>query len=639
MSENINNNNENFDNAVSGVERVSKKKGNKIALISGITAVALVGGGAAAYNLSDYVKNQVNLRVMKPANYYAWVTEENSREFAAKAKESYAKSYEKSENGQNASVTLKYAISDDAKDLALTDIIGEDYRNSAGDEEKVLIDIFDNLNEVSIGCNANVKGNLMSGNIFANLNGESLINSEVAFDMDNFDYFLRVPELAEQWLCVAMGESMEVIGLNAKNPAEYLSPEQLEDMIIRYTNIWNETVSDVEVEKQETLNICDITVDYTVVSAELDSAKLTELATNYLNEIKNDEVIKNIVVNETGEFTEAEYNEAIDDLLNELASGEAFDSDDTATMNTYIDPNGDIRGIKFIADGDEFFVAFGKDGDNVRGEMYIAEDGEKDSGFELYADESDGKYNGNIEITEYYSDESETVSVEFTDFEVVNEDNCYFNAGVTLVIPDIDPIAIDFSTDGNSQDISYNINFDGTDYGTLTLSMSAGDGAEVSVPDKDGTFLISPYMDSEPELADYISQDNMQTFIHDILVKIGFNEELAKEGAEEIASEMYYTYDDEDWETYDSSDWDIDESDIDWDDPATNFDYDDFDTDFSVDSEDDQNVWNYNEEGMFAAGEASDNGEAVIDDVVPDESSESNDDYSKWIENEQSGNE
>lgn len=59
----INNFNETQENTVSGVEPVKKRKG---AVIGGITAGALVlvvGGGAAAYGLSDFVKNQVKLRI------------------------------------------------------------------------------------------------------------------------------------------------------------------------------------------------------------------------------------------------------------------------------------------------------------------------------------------------------------------------------------------------------------------------------------------------------------------------------------------------------------------------------------------------------------------------------------------------
>ena len=613
MSENINNN-ENFDNAVSGVERVSKKKGKKIALISGITAVALVGGGTAVYNLSDYVKNQVNLRVMKPENYYSWVTEENAKNFASSAKESYQKMIDRTAGGQSSNISLKYTATDDFREYALNEILGEDYSNSDDEESQMLANIINNINEVVIGCNASVKDNLLSGNIFASLNGENLASGDMAIDYDNFDYFMRVPELTEQWLCMSMDESMDsyLYAMPSyqnimKNPAEYLSAEELEDIIIRYTNVWNESVKDIELEKKESVDICDITVDYTVVSAEFTEADVLELFTNYINELKNDDVIKNIVVNKMEACTEDEYNSELDDILNDLAEEDTTDNDKTFTFDTYIDPNGDIRGIKFVQDNEEFFVGFGKDGENVRGEMYFSEDNEKDFSLELYADESDGKYSGNIDFTSYYHDDTnETVSVEFTDYEVVNEDNGYFNADVTLIIPDVDPIAIDFTSDGNSQDISYNINFDGTDYGTVTLSMSANDGADVSMPDKDGAFVISPEIDSEPALEDYISEENMKTFIYDILVKIGFSEEVATDGADDITEEIYSDYDDDydeyDWEDYDDfGGYDEDEA----------FTYDDTETTAELN----ENVWNPDEDGMFATGDIEDADNAIDESV------------------------
>lgn len=598
MSENLNNmnNNDNFANAVSGVERVSKKKGKKIALISGITAVALVGGGAAAYNLSDFVKNQVNLRVMKPENYYAWVTEENSKNLAQSAKESYSKAYDKMQNGQNSNVSIKYVASDDFKDYALSEILGDDYRNYDDDESKMLVDIINNINEIAVGGNTGVKGDVLSGDFFASLNGENLISGDIALDYENFDYFLRVPELTEQWLCLSMGEMMSEDNMTAienvmKNPTDYISPEQLEDMIIRYTDVWNQSVEDIEIEKKESVDICDITVDYTVLSVELSESDLVDIAGKFIEEMKNDNVLKNIAVS-LDICTEEEWVSELDGILEELENEDTSNNDVQLTVDTYVDPNGDIRGMKFfVEDEGEIFFAAGKDGDNVRGEFSVSENNEKMFSAELYADENDNKYSGNIDFTVYDSEETEQISVEFTDYEVVNEENGFFNADITLVIPDIDPIAIDFSSDGNSQDISYNINFDGKDYGTVILSMSTSDGADVSVPSKDGSFIIDYAMDSSPELSDYIPEENMNSFIYNILVKIGFSEEVAAEGADSITFEMYFDYDE--FETYDSE-------------------YDDFDEDFTYDdTETDEDVWNPDEEGMFSSGDAEDADNAV----------------------------
>ena len=566
------NNNQNFDNTVSGVERVSKKKGKKIALISGIAVVAIAGGGVAAYNLSDYVKNQVNLRVMKPENYYSWVIEENSKEFASKAKDSYSKVYDKATNSYGSSFNLKYNISDDAKDIALTGMIGKDYRNSADDEEKVLIDIFDNLSEIAIGGNISSKTNMLSGNISALLNGESIIDSDIAMDLENFDYFLRVPELNEQWLCLSLGNVIDEISINpTQNIYEYLTPEQLEDIIVRYSDIWNESVSDIELEKQETVDICDISVEYTVISAEFDKEKYSELATKFINELKNDDVIKNIVVNQIGEYTEEEYNSSLDDLLKQIEESDTSENDVNFTLNTYVDPNGDIRGVKMIQDTNEISFVTGKDGDNVRAEFSVNEDGENNVSMELYADKDGNKYNGNIDFNFIDYDTPETISVEFKDYEVVNEDNGYVNADVTFIIPDVDPIAIKFSSDGNSQDISYNINIDDTDYGTITLSISEIKDAEVSIPNKDESFVYD--FNSDFSIKDYIPQENMQTFIENLLKKIGFGDELSAEGAKEITDDIYYEY--EDWDTY-YYDTDIDNID----DPLTYYD-DNLDSEFN----------------------------------------------------------
>lgn len=566
------NNNQNFDNTVSGVERVSKKKGKKIALISGIAVVAIAGGSVAAYNLSDYVKNQVNLRVMKPENYYSWVIEENSKEFASKAKDSYSKVYDKATNSYGSSFNLKYNISDDAKDIALTGMIGEDYRNSADDEEKVLIDIFDNLSEIAIGGNISAKTNMLSGNISALLNGESIIDSDIAMDLENFDYFLRVPELNEQWLCLSLGNVIDEISINpTQNIYEYLTPEQLEDIIVRYSDIWNESVSDIELEKQETVDICDISVEYTVISAEFDKEKYSELATKFINELKNDDVIKNIVVNQIGEYTEEEYNSSLDDLLKQIEESDTSENDVNFTLNTYVDSNGDIRGVKMIQDTNEISFVTGKDGDNVRAEFSVNEDGENNVSMELYADKDGNKYNGNIDFNFIDYDTPETISVEFKDYEVVNEDNGYVNADVTFIIPDVDPIAIKLSSDGNSQDISYNINIDDIDYGTITLSISEIKDAEVSIPNKDESFVYD--FNSDFSIKDYIPQENMQTFIENLLKKIGFGDELSAEGAKEITDDIYYEY--EDWDTY-YYDTDIDNID----DPLTYYD-DNLDSEFN----------------------------------------------------------
>ena len=93
--------------SVSGVENVTKKgRGRKAALIGGISAAVVVGGSATAYAASDTVKNQVKLRLSSPEKYYAWVTENNSKNLGQILSENYKKSIDNMEKGTEAKFKL-----------------------------------------------------------------------------------------------------------------------------------------------------------------------------------------------------------------------------------------------------------------------------------------------------------------------------------------------------------------------------------------------------------------------------------------------------------------------------------------------------------------------------------------------------
>ena len=103
--------------SVSGVEPAKKRKG---AVIGGVTAGALavaVGGGAAAYALSDVIKNQVKLTISKPESYYTWVTEKNSSELATQISEAYRTYLEEAKKGTTSNVSLKFDTSEDLRAL------------------------------------------------------------------------------------------------------------------------------------------------------------------------------------------------------------------------------------------------------------------------------------------------------------------------------------------------------------------------------------------------------------------------------------------------------------------------------------------------------------------------------------------
>jgi hypothetical protein len=602
---------------VSGVENVTKKGGKKAAIIGVGAAAVIAGGGIAAYNLSDLVKNQVKLRTMKAENYYAWVNEENAKTVAEKAADSYREMLDKRENGESASMSLKYELSDDVRDLLKKEMDEEDI--------EVFGDIVDNAKDLEFGFSADSKDSAANAEYFLNYNGEKLAAFEAAMDMDTMDTFFRVPELSEQWIFISLSEAMEgsytgdeeiieAYKSVLKDPESFLSPEELQDIVERYTAVWNSCIDDVDMEKSEEVDIADITVKYTAITIELDEEKAEEIAEAIIEEAKDDDVIKGIVCDKLKICDEDEYEEELDSALEEFDHEADYEySDEVVELTTYIDAKGVIRGYAAeMGDEGSFNFIIGMDGDDVRGTFSAESDGENVFSGEITAEKSGNAYDGSIDLTftdttydwetGESTDEEKTASVEFTGFEIVDEKLGFFNGDITFIIPDVEPFTINFESDGDSQKVGADLVIDGTDYGRISAELSMKDGGEPEIPDKDGAFEISA--DSEPEFSDYVSEEDFEKFISEICTKIGLKEdyadELAKAATESVYSSSNYITGSTDYD-----DWDDDSS------SAIIDDDDDWDTDIQsvtdpyesdkVQAEDDQAYLHIYDESFYAS--------------------------------------
>lgn len=534
----------NTSDSVSGVENVtSSKKGKKIAIISASVIAVAAGAGAIAYNSSDYIKNQVKLRMMKPENYYAWVNEENAQEYAAKVREQYEKSLEKIKNGQSASVAVKYDVSDDVKNYLVDNMLGVEYGED--EETDMLIDIIKNINSLEIGSGAAVKSGDVSGDMYINLNDDKLMTVDYAMADGAAEMFMRVPELTERWLSMNIENTLEETYMDddarelmdaykevLKDPESVISPEELEDMIIRYTKVWNDSIGDIKLERSEETAVGDISMNYTVVSVELTNDKLVSIAENFINEAKNDEVLKRVVIDKCKAVTEDEYVSQLDEILDDIKEQS---SDETAVYETYIDPKGVIRGCALKSDDAKVEAKYimGLEGDQIRGEAYIFEDGEETFRADLTATDSGNKYTGNIDVKV----EEETASVEFTDFEIVNEDNGFFSGDITINIPDVDPISLNFNSDGSTMEASTDIKTDDMEIGKFTLKLSEDFGKAPEIPSADDAYMLDP--ETFDSLSDYVSKEDAENFIRTICTKIGFNDDYANQAAEAFAQGAY----------------------------------------------------------------------------------------------------
>lgn len=543
----INELNNGMDEVVSGVEPVKKRTGAVVGgIAAGVVAIA-VGGGIAAYNLSDFVKNQVKLRISKPESYYAWVTEKNSSELASQIADSYREAIEERKNGQHAQLSLKYEASDELKNM-LVDEIGSS-------------DIIENFKEVKLGFDAMSKDSAMSGNVFAELNGESLLSLEMAADTQALDMLFRIPGLSDQWMIVSnVLDETDMSEMTAADPESVITPEELEQLIVKYVDLYNSLITDIEIEKKEEVAIGDINVNYTVAEMTLTEKQCSEIAAEFISAVKDDELIKSIMVDRTKTMTAEEFDETLENDLANVQHDDDYEySEKTALLKTYIDPNGDIRGLSLDAE-DDFSLIFGRDGDEIRGEAYVTNDGEENFRADLKITENDDVYNGSLVM----DSEGEIVTVEFTELSAADEKKGYVNGNISVSMPEEQSFVLSLMSDGSSQQISADIVVEDVNYGKLTVEIASENGAEPALPDKSGAFDVTADDVSFPK--DYVDQETLTAFVKDICIKLGMDDADAQEYAESMTDSIYRSYDDiydDDWDYDDYNDWDDDDIDVD----------------------------------------------------------------------------
>lgn len=604
--------NSQFDAAMSasGVENVTKKsKGKKAALIGGISAAVVVGGSAAAYGLSDTVKNQVKLRMSKPEKYYAWVTEKNSESLGEILSENYKKRLDNYKKGADIDFSVYYEANDNVKDMIIDEMFGD----ADSDGTQKISDVIKNINKFSVSGNVKSKSGKVNSNFGIDLDDDRIVSLDAVMDTDAMDYFFRVPELKEKWIGTELSSVEDMIGSESvnmfrdimKDPASFLSPEELEEEVNKYAGVWSSFVSDVQLEKKEEIDICDISVNYTVATFELNDKDLDKLELEFLKELKKDDIIRGIVVDKLKVVDDEDYEDdiqsEIDDVKEDLDEND-YDKDTVIAIDTYIDATGTIRGLGIDVDDEQTYMVIGKDGDSIRGEIKVTDDeGEVPLSVKLTAEENGKKYSGDITInyTEYsYKDDEDVENeavVKYDDFEIVNEEKCYVNGTVAINIPETDPIDIVLSSDGKEQDVNFTIRADGEDYGNIGIKYSVNYGVDVDIPDKSDAVMVDVEELNDFDFDDYVTSDEISEFIKSRLEKIGFDKEMAERVAESVEDDIYGSGSGSSWDD-DDFDFDDDE-DFDWDDDE-DFDWDDDDEDIiggssSADFEFDPDMYKY----------------------------------------------
>ncbi|MBR3759524.1 MAG: hypothetical protein IKK47_00830 [Ruminococcus sp.] len=547
----------------------AKKKGKKIAIISGITAAVLIGGGIAAYNLSDFVKNQVNLLLMKPEKYYTWVTEKNSSGFAEKAAQSYEEKLDKFNNGSTASIELKYNASDEAKDILIEKILEDS--DDTPENNEILTDIINNTDDLSISLTSQSKKSDSMLSLGTNHNGDSIISLDLFLDLVNPKLFMRYPEIKEQWICMdfqnkidssiessedetTLKKVFEYYQEIIQDPTVFISPKELENAINNYSNVWIKSVADVERERREKISIGDITVKYTSLEVDIDGDLAARLLRNLIRELSDDKVIRRAVIDKLDLVSNDDYEDAFDTLLTSSKLLKS-DEDEMFSVKTYIDPTGKIRGFLVCGNDIEFFYAMGKNKDDFSIEFSVTVEDTEMISLVLNAEETDKEnYEGSVsleldkEFTAIFVDSEEasedfTITLDFEDMTIGSLENIRLNGKAVLHNSDIDDLRLKFSSKDNMQSITYSIEKDGIEYGDISLIFTTKDKASFEIPDANDSYMLDTTDSASFNFFDYVEYDEVVDYFTDLYIRLGVDEDTAAEIVEESLDDSAFNND------------------------------------------------------------------------------------------------
>lgn len=546
-----------FNESVSGVEPVKKK--GKAPVIAGITAgvVAVVAGGSViAYNTSAFVKNKVKLATLSPKEYYAWVNDVNTSEQIEYLSESYDKYVDimgkDSGKGINSKMDVTYTMSDGLKTLVKNAMGGTDKANN----------FVDNINNISLTLDESVFQGIIGCNLGLDFNENDIADLEMSIDYANLFMLGRVPQITERYLGMDLSASassdedakaLEIVGKFYSDPEEILTKDEFRKLAEKYTSLWNECVSEVQQEKGEEVTVGKYTNEYTVLTVEMNEEFLENTAEKYINALKEDETVKNIIVTRLAVCDEETYISDLDNALEDIKSDEDGEDDDLIlTLKTYVDPTGEIRGYTLKDNIDDGFeLLFTGESEQTANGIFSFTNSEEDMSVKGNIDYTvnDDKYTGSVDMTVTEYDEDTKILVEFTDLETVNKDYGYVNGNVNFSVNDSAPFAVALNSDGSSQKASFDIDIEDVNYGNIVLEISSSEISELSVPDKSGAYIIDENTDS---LEGYATEEELINFISSVVKNTGFAE--TDEEARAIVKSYLYGYSSPS-STYSSSDY------------------------------------------------------------------------------------
>ena len=385
-----------------------------IPVVAGVTVVAL-GIGGFAFSRTNFFRS----RFSSPSSYYRYV-EARSIETAAKRLGNVLE-----RSARMTSLDMNLSLGNAA--MAMMGVAGYD-------EEDALAAISD----LQIKTRTGQDGDLWGQEVLLYSGDTYLTSINMVTDHTDGETFVQFPELSSSYLSYSADE-MQDMGMTPESlTGIYNMPDVglMINLFNRYSSLILEFTDNVSREK-DSVTVDGITQDALLLTVELDSRQMNDLAAAYVDTIKTDDEFREYMTwcfdllggyyssySYDGGYTSSEdlYEDFIDELESGLdASGGSMDGQGSLSMEVWVDSDGEVigRSLSVTVDGETMEllhyltvkdreayaaeVVLGEPDDEYIGGIRILGQGtiDKDLADGVFYVESNGMEVCEIEVTDY----------------------------------------------------------------------------------------------------------------------------------------------------------------------------------------------------------------------------------------------
>jgi hypothetical protein len=312
-------------------------------LVAGmIILLLLLSGATAAFAFQSTLRNSFALLTKSPAKYYAYV-EKNAIHESVDELLPYL-------NFTTDKVAYDAAVDITFNREALDSIMQSTLGTSMADLETAIGLPIENMGlDALVGYD---KG-LVNETFGVRLNQVNLITIELFMDLVKQEILIRLPELSQAYL----KQSLESDASISMARLETITAERTADLLKRYGNILVDHITQVELEKNNTLTLDTLSENCTKLTVTLTQKDRDAIALAFLEEAKEDDYIIDLLP--MFNATKEEYLQAIDDAITELQNPSAVTTEEpTVQMLVYVDSRGYITGRELSMAGSPAAIGF-----------------------------------------------------------------------------------------------------------------------------------------------------------------------------------------------------------------------------------------------------------------------------------------